>query len=316
MRVRLGIPRSKNQWILAIMGAAVTVGCAVPLARGVLSLFWPRVDGVITYSGNMSGNRAIGVDISYRYATGGEMHTSDRFRFQFVLTARKMRGRDVQSILGRYRIGDPVKIAVNPANPGDSVLEPGPDFESMIPFVLGLFLLLLGLGDARKDEQLQAIPPLPLPTRPRYGLARVLALTGVALFLFGAFYLYQGISSMQWPAAEGRIVYSHARGGRHPETLLWYEYYVEKRRYLASNYRNGGNVTPFLDVAEAATNRYPVGRAVRVYYNPRNPQTALLEPGVWWGNFMAPAFALLLFSAAWVAKRYAEIVAARKPKSL
>ena len=111
---------------------------------------------------------------------------------------------------------------------------------------------------------------------------------------------------------EGRIVYSHARGTRRPETLLWYEYWVGKQRYLASQYRNGGNGTPFLEVAESAAKRYPVGRSVSVYYDPGDPQIALLEPGLWWGNFVAPVFALLLLGAAWVAKRYAEIMASRK----
>jgi len=96
-----------------------------------------------------------------------------------------------------------------------------------------------------------------------------------------------------------------------PETLLWYEYHVDKQRYLASNYRNGGNGTPFSRVAEAAGKRYPVGRTVSVYYNPQNPQVAVLEPGLWWGNFVAPAFALLFLGAAWVSKRYAEIIANR-----
>jgi hypothetical protein len=101
-----------------------------------------------------------------------------------------------------------------------------------------------------------------------------------AWFVLGGYYLYHGTSSVQWPFVEGRILYSHARGGRHPETLLWYEYYVGNRRYLGSNYRNGGNVTPFLESAEAAAKQYPVGRAVPVYCNPRDPQDALIEPGV------------------------------------
>jgi hypothetical protein len=310
VRIRLRLPRSKNDWILTLMGAAVTAGCAVPLAQGALSLSWPKVDGVITHSRDMPGYRAIGVDIGYRYSKDGTTYTGDRFRFQFVLTARHMWGRDVRSILGRYRVGEPVKIAVNPGNEADSVLEPGPDFDSMIPFGLGLMLLLLGLGEARKHESPRW--SLPLPVRPRYGLAKTLAVAGVALFLLGAYYLYKGISSMQWPSATARILYSHARGGRNPETLLWYEYFVDNRRYLASNYRNGGNVTPFLGVAEEAAKRYPVGRAVPVYYNPRNPQDALLEPGLWWGNFVAPVLALLLLGAAWVAKRFAEIMASRK----
>ena len=48
---------------------AVTVGCAVPLSHGVLSLSWPKVDGVITHSRDMPDYRVIGVEIGYRYAT-------------------------------------------------------------------------------------------------------------------------------------------------------------------------------------------------------------------------------------------------------
>ena len=310
MRLHLRLPQSKNDWLLTLFGAAVTAGCAVPLVQGLLSLSWPRVDGVISHSRDMPGYRAIGIEIGYRYTVDGATHTGNRFRFQFVLTARHMWGRDVRSILGRYRVGEPVKIAVNPRDAGDSVLEPGPDFDSMIPFGLGLILLVLGVGEVRTDERLQW--SLPEPVRPRYGLAKILAFAGVALFLFGAYYLYKGISSMQWPSVQGRILYSHARGGRHPEALLWYEYTVDARRYLASDYRNGGNATPFLGVAEEAAKRYPVGRSVPVYYNPGNPQDALLEPGLWWGNFVPPVIALLLFAAAWVAKRYADIMAAKQ----
>ena len=146
-----------------LLGAAVTAGCAVPLAEGVFSLSWPKADGVITQSRNMPGYRAIGVDIGYRYATSGQTYSGGRFRFQFALTARHMRSRDVQSILGRYRVGEPVKIAVNPRNPADSVLEPGPDIDSLVPFALGLFLLLLGLGHIRTDQTEPGLLGGPLP---------------------------------------------------------------------------------------------------------------------------------------------------------
>src|SRR4051794_8982018 len=264
MPIRFSIPRSRNEWILTLLGAAIAVGCAIPLAQGLLSLSWPKVDGVITHSRDLPGFRAIGVDIGYSYAAGGKTYNGNRFRFQFVVSASQMESREVQSILARYRVGEPVKVAANPSNLSDSVLEPGPDVNSIFPFLAGLFLLLLGLGKVQKDEPAHEGSASRVLARPRYGVAGILAVIAFALFLFGAFNLYHGVGSTQWPSVEGRILYSSARTGSHPETLLWYEYHVSNQRYLASNYRNGGNITPFREVAAAAAKRYPKGRAVPV----------------------------------------------------
>src|SRR4051794_4710712 len=74
-------PRSRNEWIMTLLGGAIAVGCAIPLAQGVLSFLWPKVDGVITHSRDLPGYRNIGVDIGYSYATGGETYNGNRFRF-------------------------------------------------------------------------------------------------------------------------------------------------------------------------------------------------------------------------------------------
>ena len=167
VRIRFGVPRSRNQAIFALLGAALVIGCAVPLVRGTLSLSWPKADGFITYSDYMRGRRAIGVDIRYQYTTAGRTHTGDRFRFQFWTAARRMYGRDVQALLGRYRVGERVQVAVNPADAADSVLEPGVDFGTFIPFGLGLFMLMAGLADARKDEAATSALLWPEPPRRR-----------------------------------------------------------------------------------------------------------------------------------------------------
>jgi hypothetical protein len=311
--IRLRFPASKNQWAALLLGIGITAGCVIPLVQGVNSLAWTKTDAVITYIGEKPGSRIIGIDVKYRYAAAGRTFTGDRYRFQFFLTANRMRSRDVQLAIGRYPIGERVQVAVDPVDPSESVLLPGPDLESLIPLGLGLFLMLAGAGEVRKQEKVQ--PELYLgPPRPRYRTAKILAAIGLVLLLIGARYLYQGLASQNWPTAEGRILYSHARTGRSYETLLWYEYYVGNQRYLAGNYRAGGNSTPFRDVAVAAAKRYPEGRAVKVHYNPSSPGEALLEPGVWYGNFVLPGIALIVLVAAWLAKKYAEAVATRRPR--
>jgi hypothetical protein len=315
VRIRLRLPQTKNEWILGVFAAALSLAAAVPLAQGLLSLSWPKVDGVVTHSRDLPGRRVMGVDIGYDYSIGGQPHSGNRFRFQFWLSATSMNGRDLQSIRGRYRVGEPVKVAVNPRDPEDSVLEPGADIDSLVALGMGLFLLLLAVGEVPKADPAYPTTAAPEPARPRSLLATLLAFAGIALLLVGAYNLYLGTRSIRWPSVEGRILYSHARIGPHPETLLWYEYHVDNRRYVASKYRNGGNITPFDSVATAAARRYPVGRTVPVYYDPANPQNALLEPGVWWGNFVAPSLALLLLALAWLAQRYAEVMARAKARS-
>src|SRR3954470_12100791 len=124
MPIRFSIPRSRNEWILTLLGAAIAVGCAIPLAQGLLSLSWPKVDGVITHSRDLPGYRAIGVDIGYSYAAGGQTYNCNRFRFYVLFTACKMEILGFQPILGRYRVPEPVKVAANPSNLSDSGLEP------------------------------------------------------------------------------------------------------------------------------------------------------------------------------------------------
>ena len=233
----------------------------------------------------------------YRYAAGGATYNGDRFRFQFMLLRDRMESRDRELTLGRYRVGERVKVAVNPRDPSDSVLEPGPDLEGILPLGAGLFLILAGIGEVQKKTPLQ--PEVYLgPPGPRYRTAKIMAADRRRAISVWGLQPVGGIaSSLRWPTADGRILYSQARTGGTYETLLWYEYYVSGTRYLAGKYRTGGNVTPFQDVAVAAAKRSPAGRAVKVYYNPRNPGEALLEPGIWYGNFVAPAVAALVLGS-------------------
>jgi hypothetical protein len=302
-------PKDRNDWFAVILGLPMLVFPALALFHGVQSLTWPTTDGVVTYSKPKSGSRTYRVDLRYRYSYAGREYAGDDYRYDFTLYFGRVRSAEVDAIQARYPVGEPIKVAVNPASPSQSVMEPGPDLVDLLPLGFGVLLLVFGATTWRAQA---AAPAIPTGTRlapaARYRTAKWLLAIGCVVLLFGVRELYRGWSSLSWSTVQGKVLYSSARRGPSSRTSLWYEYYVGKTRYVADQYRTGGNATPFDDVAIAAARRYPVGRLVTVYYNPANPGEALLEPGVWYGNFVMPGIGLLLLGIAWVAKKYADAV--------
>jgi len=113
-----------------------------------------------------------------------------------------------------------------------------------------------------------------------------------------------------WPSVSGTIVSSGIR-----ETTEWkrkgiktgrdrtlylpnvlYNYEVQGNKYRsyrvffegAEDYFDPGN-------AREIVSRYPSGKKVSVYYNPENPQFAVLETGVKFTHLLFPATGILFF---------------------
>ena len=107
---------------------------------------------------------------------------------------------------------------------------------------------------------------------------------GVFLIRYGRKQSQQVQASQRWPSTAGRVVQSSVgmQRGRDGDTdyvpHVRYEYTAMGQAFVgdriavgpvrASNRRAG---------TEAALARYPVGGTVTVYYNPSNPQEAVLE---------------------------------------
>lgn len=97
----------------------------------------------------------------------------------------------------------------------------------------------------------------------------------------------QGRRSMSWPTTEGVIIRSYVSfdpGGDSSETYgprVGFKYTVLGKEY--ENYEISYKQEPETNdkgSAEEVIARYPNGKAVKVYYLPKNPQISVLEPGL------------------------------------
>jgi hypothetical protein len=80
-----------------------------------------------------------------------------------------------------------------------------------------------------------------------------------------------GRRSLTWPSTAGRITREWYSTPQHVEVRsIFYEYQVGGRSFQSMRVQRGGHDAP---------ERYQVGDAVAVYYDPSRPDRCVLEPG-------------------------------------
>jgi hypothetical protein len=171
-----------------------------------------------------------------------------------------------------------------------------------------------------------------MPNLPGYVCAMLLA--PIALILFAAIYKsLQVRAARQWPSTPGRVVVSGSgvrevgildkdredgfRLERRNFANIVYEYSVSGQT-LTNNRVSIDDDRGNFGIAETIA-RYPVGKAVTVYYNSLHPRDAVLErdtPKGWWGCFgIGIAIALMIvFGSVFGLNQLTEFVAARLPQ--
>lgn len=133
--------------------------------------------------------------------------------------------------------------------------------------------------------------------------AVILTVLGAAVSLGGLRVLFHAWATEQWPTTEGRILESKvasatdAEGDKMFRARLRYEYQVAGTTHVGQDIGVvSEGATSWKGPARRAVERYARGARCRVYYDPRDPARALLEPGARWYLFLMPAVGAVLLA--------------------
>ena len=140
----------------------------------------------------------------------------------------------------------------------------------------------------------------------RFGLGTWgFGVAGVAALLGAAWTLYVGHVTTSWPQVEGEVVDGHIQrdvnteGDAHFEPQLRYRYVVGDVAYEGERIERFGVGYSARSDASDVLAAHPVGSTLPVYYDPAEPESAVLEPGV---QPLVPiglgVFAVMLFAFA------------------
>jgi len=122
---------------------------------------------------------------------------------------------------------------------------------------------------------------------------------GIAVTTWGWNVLGNAKASTSWPSVEGKVVSSEVErertsrrsGGRRRtsttyEAAIHYRYTVNGTEYSSDRVSFGEYSSSNRAHAQGIVSRYPAGKTVQVYYDPNDPEVAVLESGTSWSCYI------------------------------
>ncbi len=126
----------------------------------------------------------------------------------------------------------------------------------------------------------------------------IFVVVGLGIAAFGARSLIHARASSTWPHVPGEIKHSEINqssdsDGTSYSPLVRYSYSVSGQSFTGERICFGlAKMSAGYQFAQAYIERYRVGSAVLVYYDPTQPSSSVLEPGISKRAFMPIAFGL------------------------
>ncbi|MBI1921193.1 MAG: DUF3592 domain-containing protein [Geobacter sp.] len=133
--------------LFAIFGLIGVIAGAGLFMTGLRSRRWPFSLGKVILSQAVFKTRKSGdtscyvPEVNYTFTVEGREYTGDTISVRGVGSRLK----DVQQIIAKYPVESQVIVFYNPKDPTDSLLEPGADASSALPFIVGVVFLSFAL---------------------------------------------------------------------------------------------------------------------------------------------------------------------------
>lgn len=297
------------------MGSAFVWLVAREAVAGLKTWTWRPTPCDIVRSGvgdaDKRGRRAgdFYLDVEYRYNFGGRLFVSDH------PTLKRARVSDygkVERLAEKYPAGGKATCYVNPADPGQAVLEQG---SLVFPFLVFFPLIFVAIGvggiySAWRSPSLRPAEARPISERAGGALAARVPVLFFGVFMFVGLLMFvilsvrplsRILSARSWPTIQCTILSSEFRSyrGNHGNTYsvnILYSYTFNGRQYEANRYDFMGGSSSGYNGKRAIVSRFPPGSTTVCYVDPSDPTEAVMVRGftpVMWIGLLPLAFFML-----------------------
>lgn len=231
------------------------------------------------------------VDIRYQYQLSGKNFEGKRVKFGGQGGMTRVAA---EQLVAKYPAGATVDVYYDPKSPAQSALEPR-NRSSVVPHIV--FLVVFAVISIVLVAHSIAGKVLTSPNgMPLFGFLLPLSAIFVGIGAFVQYFMQgkQVSGSMRWPTVLGKItdvgIVAEERredddDGRIRIKALYrpdvqYAYAVGGREFHSNAWKWGWTAFyPDEASARAPVAKYAVGASIPVFYDPENPEVAILEPG-------------------------------------
>jgi hypothetical protein len=136
-------------------------------------------------------------------------------------------------------------------------------------------------------------------------ISAMLAVASFISFMVCGYFVINGISALSWTetrgivlSSEARYTYNYEESFDDYELMISYQYTVNGENYIGDRFKFGRKTFYFEKSALRLAGEYHEGKEIPVYYDPGNPEQAVLEWGLGYDFYIFLVLAIICLSGA------------------